>query len=53
MQFVLGFTPSEIAAATQTPVNTVRSRVRLARAALATRLSQDPVFTDVQTEETP
>jgi RNA polymerase sigma factor (sigma-70 family) len=51
MQFVLGFSPSEIAAATQTPVNTVRSRVRLARAALAARLAEDPMFAEPQAEE--
>ena len=38
MQFVLGFSPSEIAGATGVPVNTVRSRVRLGREALAKRL---------------
>jgi RNA polymerase sigma-70 factor (ECF subfamily) len=42
MRYVLGHEPSEIADATQTPVNTVRSRIRLARASLARQLQADP-----------
>lgn len=38
MRYVLGHEPAEIASATQAPVNTVRSRIRLARAALARQL---------------
>lgn len=44
MQHVLGCSPSEIANAMQIPVNTVRSRVRLARRSLAKRLDADPHF---------
>lgn len=50
MQFVLGCSPSEIADAMQVPVNTVRSRVRLARRSLAKRLESDPHFAPPATE---
>jgi len=42
LRYVVGYEPAEIAAAMQTPVNTVRSRVRLARLALARELEGDP-----------
>lgn len=44
MQHVLGYKPNEIARAMNVPVNTVRSRVRLARTALARSLRDDPRF---------
>ncbi len=53
MQFVLGFRPAEIASALQIPVNTVRSRVRLGRSALAHRLEQDPDFSQIELDVPP
>ena len=50
MQHMLGYRPAEIAAATGVPVNTVRSRVRLAREALARSLAQDPSFDRQESE---
>jgi RNA polymerase sigma-70 factor, ECF subfamily len=44
LRYVAGLEPAEIAAASGVPVNTVRSRVRLAREALAERLAGDPVL---------
>lgn len=44
LRYVGGLEPAEIAAASGVPVNTVRSRVRLAREALAKRLVGDPVL---------
>jgi RNA polymerase sigma-70 factor (ECF subfamily) len=42
MRYVLGHEPAEISAATNTAVNTVRSRIRLARASLARQLEAVP-----------
>ncbi len=44
LRYVGGLEPAEIAAASGVPVNTVRSRVRLAREALAKRLAGDPAL---------
>lgn len=44
MRHVLGYEPAEIAAVTGAPVNTVRSRIRLARVALARRLEAEPAL---------
>jgi RNA polymerase sigma-70 factor (ECF subfamily) len=44
LRYVAGLEPAEIAAASGVPVNTVRSRVRLAREALARRLAGDPAL---------
>lgn len=44
LRYVAGLEPAEIAAASGVPVNTVRSRVRLAREALARLLADDPVL---------
>jgi RNA polymerase sigma-70 factor (ECF subfamily) len=46
LRYVAGLQPAEIAAAMQVPVNTVRSRVRLARIALARRLVREPALAD-------
>jgi len=46
MHFVLEFTVEEIASATGAPINTVRSRLRLARQALRTRIEADPALKD-------
>lgn len=42
LRIVLGFSLEEVAQATGVPVNTVRSRVRLAKAALLKRIEADP-----------
>ncbi len=42
LRFVLGFSLPEGAAATNAPVNTVRSRIRLAKEALRRRIDADP-----------
>lgn len=41
MRVALGFSLPEVAAATQVPLNTVRSRVRLAKEALRERIEAD------------
>jgi RNA polymerase sigma-70 factor (ECF subfamily) len=46
MHFVLELTVEEIADATGAPVNTVRSRLRLARGALRARIESDPALRD-------
>jgi RNA polymerase sigma-70 factor (ECF subfamily) len=46
MHFVLELTVEEIAVATSAPVNTVRSRLRLAKAALRQRIESDPALLD-------
>jgi RNA polymerase sigma-70 factor (ECF subfamily) len=46
MHYVLELTVDEIASATGVPVNTVRSRLRLARGALRLRIESDPVLRD-------
>lgn len=42
MRVALGFTLGEVAAATGVPLNTVRSRIRLAKEALRRRIEADP-----------
>lgn len=42
LRFMLGHSLKEIGELTQTPVNTVRSRMRLARTALRKRIESDP-----------
>jgi RNA polymerase sigma-70 factor (ECF subfamily) len=42
MRIALGFTLGEVAAATGVPLNTVRSRIRLAKEALRKRIEADP-----------
>jgi RNA polymerase sigma factor (sigma-70 family) len=44
MRVVLDYSLEEVAAATDAPVNTVRSRLRLAREALRERIEKDPVL---------
>jgi len=51
LRYVAGLQPAEIAEAMQVPVNTVRSRVRLAREALARRLVRDPMLADLHGDE--
>jgi RNA polymerase sigma factor (sigma-70 family) len=46
MHFALELTVEEIADATGAPVNTVRSRLRLARVALRSRIEADPALRD-------
>ena len=46
MHFVLEFTVEEIARASAAPVNTVRSRLRLAKETLRRRIEADPVLRD-------
>jgi RNA polymerase sigma-70 factor (ECF subfamily) len=47
LHFVLEFTVEEIARASAAPVNTVRSRLRLAKEALRGRIEADPMLSDV------
>jgi RNA polymerase sigma-70 factor (ECF subfamily) len=49
---VAGLTLGELAAATQAPIETARSRLRLAKAALRERISLDPSLSELL-EETP
>lgn len=42
LRFVLGFSLPEVAAATNAPVNTVRSRIRLAKEAVRRRIDANP-----------
>ena len=44
LRVVLGFSLQEVAAATETPLNTVRSRIRLAKEALRRRIEADPAL---------
>jgi RNA polymerase sigma-70 factor (ECF subfamily) len=46
MRFVLGWSLEEVARATHAPVNTVRSRLRLAKTALKKRIESDPVLVE-------
>lgn len=50
MQHMLGYRPAEIAAATGVSVNTVRSRIRLGREALARSLAADGAFQTPESE---
>jgi RNA polymerase sigma factor (sigma-70 family) len=47
LRVVLGLSLEETAQATAVPVNTVRSRMRLARAALRARIETDPALRDL------
>jgi RNA polymerase sigma-70 factor (ECF subfamily) len=47
LRVALGYSMQEVAAATGAPVNTVRSRLRLAREALRRRIEQDPSLSEV------
>lgn len=44
LRVVLGFSLEEVAEATHVPLNTVRSRVRLAKTALKRRIEADPML---------
>lgn len=46
LRVVLGFSLPEVAAATGAPINTVRSRVRLAKEALRRAIEGDPMLAD-------
>lgn len=46
MRFMLGWSLEEVAVATGAPVNTVRSRLRLAKEALRKRIEADPALAD-------
>ncbi len=52
LRVALGYSMQEVAAATGAPVNTVRSRLRLAREALRRRIEQDPSLSEVLGGET-
>ncbi|MEM7157700.1 MAG: RNA polymerase sigma factor [Myxococcota bacterium] len=51
MQHMLGYRPAEVAQATGVSVNTVRSRVRLAREALTRSLAEDGAFDEARKSE--
>jgi RNA polymerase sigma-70 factor (ECF subfamily) len=51
MRVGLGFSLPEVAAATQVPLNTVRSRVRLAKEALRKRIDADPSLLEMLGDE--
>jgi RNA polymerase sigma-70 factor (ECF subfamily) len=46
MRFMLGWSLEEVAQATRVPLNTVRSRLRLAKEALRKRIQADPVLVE-------
>ena len=46
LRIVLGFSLEEVAEATNVPLNTVRSRVRLAKTSLKKRIEADPVLAE-------
>ncbi len=46
LRFVLGWSLEEVSRATEAPVNTVRSRVRLAKKALRAAIEADPVLAE-------
>jgi RNA polymerase sigma factor (sigma-70 family) len=46
LRIVLGWSLAEVAAATGAPLNTVRSRIRLAKSALRTAIDDDPVLAE-------
>ncbi len=50
LRFCVGLSMEEVAAATEAPVNTVYSRLRLAKAALRARIESDPVLSDLSLE---
>ena len=51
MQHMLGYRPAEVAQATGVSVNTVRSRVQLARQALTRSLAEDGAFDEARKSE--
>lgn len=52
LRFVLGHTPAEIAEICGAPVNTIRSRIRLARGALRSAIADHPVLReDVEVDD--
>lgn len=46
LRFVLGWSLEEVAQATRAPVNTVRSRLRIAKQALKKRIEANPAYAD-------
>ena len=52
LRIALGYSMQEVADATGAPVNTVRSRLRLAKEALRHRIEKDPAFAELIGEET-
>jgi RNA polymerase sigma factor (sigma-70 family) len=50
LRFCVGLSMEELAAATEAPLNTVYSRLRLAKAALRARIASDPVLADLSLE---
>ena len=46
LRVALGWSLEEIAAASSTPLNTVRSRLRLAKEALRRKIESDPVLSE-------
>ena len=50
LRICLGLSMEEVATATDTPLNTVYSRLRLAKAALRERIQRDPVLADLAPE---
>jgi RNA polymerase sigma-70 factor (ECF subfamily) len=51
LRIALGYSMQEVADATGAPVNTVRSRLRLAKEALRHRIEKDPAFAELIGEE--
>ena len=47
LRVALGYSMQEVADATEAPVNTVRSRLRLAKEALRKRIERDPAFSEL------
>ena len=47
LRIMLGFSMAETAEATSVPLNTVRSRLRLAKEALRSRIEQDPCLAEM------
>jgi RNA polymerase sigma factor (sigma-70 family) len=52
MRHVLDYSVEEIAQATRVPANTVRSRLRLAKEALRTRISDNPALSELDIRQT-
>ncbi len=51
LRVALGYSMQEVADATSAPVNTVRSRLRLAKEALRHRIEQDATLTELLGDE--
>lgn len=51
LRIALGYSMQEVADATGAPINTVRSRVRLAKEALRRRIEEDPTLSELLGEE--